>query len=144
MQLRSGPLRPHGTGCGLFGSQGNFEGAYALLRNEGLRVDADYVQIMTAVEPYSDGQCAHNEYKLTGVAYKLSNGGAAQPTRGERSQKKDDGPAEPQQRCVPGSTQACLGPGACKGGQACREDGRGFESCDCGGMSSGNANPNSQ
>ena len=35
--------------------------------------------------------------------------------------------------CVPGATQACVGPGGCSGGQACRADGAGFGSCDCGG-----------
>lgn len=35
-------------------------------------------------------------------------------------------------QCVPGATQACVGPGGCSGGQACREDGAGFEPCDCG------------
>jgi hypothetical protein len=35
-------------------------------------------------------------------------------------------------RCVPGTTQACVGPGGCTGGQACRADGMGFAACDCG------------
>lgn len=34
--------------------------------------------------------------------------------------------------CVPGSSQACVGPGGCQGGQACRADGAAFEPCDCG------------
>lgn len=34
--------------------------------------------------------------------------------------------------CVPGSTQQCVGPGACSGGQACLPDGSGFGPCDCG------------
>ena len=34
--------------------------------------------------------------------------------------------------CVPGSTQACVGPGGCSGGQVCRPDGTGFGACDCG------------
>jgi hypothetical protein len=33
--------------------------------------------------------------------------------------------------CVPGSTQACIGPGACHGGQACAPDGSRYETCDC-------------
>lgn len=38
----------------------------------------------------------------------------------------------PGQVCVPGATQECLGPGACRGAQACLTDGRGYGSCDCG------------
>ncbi len=38
----------------------------------------------------------------------------------------------PGRACVPGATQACVGPGDCKGGQACKDDGSGWERCDCG------------
>jgi hypothetical protein len=34
--------------------------------------------------------------------------------------------------CVPGATQACVGPGGCRGGQACAADGLIFGPCDCG------------
>jgi hypothetical protein len=34
--------------------------------------------------------------------------------------------------CVPGATQACVGPAACSGGQSCLPDGSGFGACDCG------------
>lgn len=34
--------------------------------------------------------------------------------------------------CTPGTTQACTGPGACVGGQACLSDGSGYGACACG------------
>jgi hypothetical protein len=34
--------------------------------------------------------------------------------------------------CQAGSTQACVGPGACSGGQVCLPDGSGWAACDCG------------
>lgn len=34
--------------------------------------------------------------------------------------------------CTKGETRACVGPAACKGGQACLTDGSGFGACDCG------------
>jgi hypothetical protein len=34
--------------------------------------------------------------------------------------------------CAPGATQECVGVGACKGGQQCRDDGTGWGQCDCG------------
>jgi hypothetical protein len=34
--------------------------------------------------------------------------------------------------CVPGTTQACVGPGKCEGGQSCLPDGSAFGPCDCG------------
>jgi len=39
--------------------------------------------------------------------------------------------------CLPGATQTCIGPGGCPGGQACRADGAGFTSCDCGTVTAG-------
>jgi hypothetical protein len=38
-----------------------------------------------------------------------------------------------EQICTPGSSQACVGPGGCAGGQACLGDGTGYDRCDCGG-----------
>jgi len=35
-------------------------------------------------------------------------------------------------QCTPGSTQTCVGPGACHGGQACLATGSGWAACDCG------------
>jgi hypothetical protein len=35
--------------------------------------------------------------------------------------------------CTPGDTKACVGPGACAGGQVCSADGRSYGACDCGG-----------
>jgi hypothetical protein len=37
----------------------------------------------------------------------------------------------PKLACTPGSTQACVGVGACSGGQACLKDGSGFGPCQC-------------
>lgn len=39
---------------------------------------------------------------------------------------------KPAPLCVPGSTQACIGPAGCSGGQACLPDGSGYETCNCG------------
>jgi hypothetical protein len=41
-------------------------------------------------------------------------------------------PSQPQRVCIPNDTKECLGPGACKGAQACREDGASYTPCDCG------------
>lgn len=41
-------------------------------------------------------------------------------------------PANPAPACVPGSTQACVGPAGCSGGQVCAADGARYEACDCG------------
>lgn len=35
-------------------------------------------------------------------------------------------------QCVPGQSIPCVGVGGCEGGQVCRDDGRGYGTCDCG------------
>jgi len=41
--------------------------------------------------------------------------------------------------CVPGETRECIGPGACRGGQACARDGASWGACDCGETTGGAA-----
>ena len=41
-------------------------------------------------------------------------------------------PPTPHELCTPGSTQRCVGPGACEGGQSCNAEGTAFLPCDCG------------
>lgn len=47
--------------------------------------------------------------------------------------------APPPRACVPGVTQACVGPGGCTGGQACADDGTRFEPCNCGAAAPGSS-----
>jgi len=58
----------------------------------------------------------------------------ARPAAGEDAPQTPTDRADPapRQACVPGSTQACVGPGACQGGQACSPDGSTWQLCDCG------------
>lgn len=67
----------HGSGCGFLGGLGNYDGALATLRNLAQEAGADYVQITGTQEPYSDGQCRHNEYVLQAVAYRTGPDTAA-------------------------------------------------------------------
>lgn len=55
---------------------------------------------------------------------------AEAPTPAQPGTPKDAPGAAP--LCIPGSTQTCVGPGGCAGGQACLSDGSGFAACDCG------------
>jgi len=41
-------------------------------------------------------------------------------------------PLAPTSACTPGETRACVGPGACQGGQSCLPNRSGFGACDCG------------
>ena len=56
----------------------------------------------------------------------------AQPPPPPPSPSLTPAPASsPPRVCVPGSSQACVGPGGCSGGQACSADGTHFAPCDC-------------
>jgi len=59
-----------GIGCGLLGLLGNRENAVYILKQKAVQHGANYVQILKTKEPYSDGQCRHNEFVLEGNAFK--------------------------------------------------------------------------
>jgi hypothetical protein len=50
-------------------------------------------------------------------------------------------PPPPVRACFPGSTQACVGPSGCHGGQACLPDAAAFGPCDCGADATGVSRP---
>lgn len=64
---------------------------------------------------------------------------AAEKARSEREAPESASPGE--KLCIPGSTQACVGPGGCRGGQSCNDEGSGFLPCDCGPPASAPAGP---
>src|SRR5262245_17486916 len=55
-----------------------------------------------------------------------------QPAAAAANESGGPGPAAAPRSCFPGATQACFGPGACRGGQQCLADGAAFGPCDCG------------
>lgn len=68
-----GPITAkHGGGCGLFGSQGNYEGAMNDLRNKAAERGANYVQIIRQEGEHMVGQCLDRAYVIDGFAFKKS------------------------------------------------------------------------
>lgn len=66
-----GPITAkHGGGCGLYGSQGNFEGAMNILRNKADERGAVYVQIISQQDEHMTGICLDRAYVIDGFAYK--------------------------------------------------------------------------
>ena len=55
-------------------------------------------------------------------------GGNDEPPRAPQPPQPPSGPGA----CIPGTTQACVGPAGCAGGQACLSGGSAFGPCDCG------------
>jgi hypothetical protein len=53
------------------------------------------------------------------------------PQRAPAEPSASGTPSIVERTCVPGSTQRCVGPGACEGGQECLKDGSGYGPCEC-------------
>lgn len=66
-----GPISAkHGGGCGLYGSQGDFEGAMNILRNKADERGAHYVQIISQQGEHMTGICLDRAYTIDGFAYR--------------------------------------------------------------------------
>jgi hypothetical protein len=83
--------------------------------------------VRCGTEPTDSTPDAGNAHQLGGWRLQPRPGG--QPS--EQAAPSPKGPPG-REACTPGETQMCVGPAACRGGQACRSDGSGFEPCDCG------------
>jgi hypothetical protein len=73
------------------------------------------------------GPIEPNEPTVTSEVVARCNGPGVKP----RAERQAVTPA-PVTTCIPGASQACVGPAACQGGQQCLPDGRSFGTCDCG------------
>jgi hypothetical protein len=95
-------------------------------------------RVTTAPGPRTTGP-RYERAKWMGQMVVECTGGEPTPAALSRSSSTlgpnvQDSPASPgpNQLCIPGATVECLGPGACRGAQACLADGRGYGACDCG------------
>lgn len=61
----------HGGGCGLYGAEGNFEGAAIILRNKAATMGANYVQILRQQGEHMTGICLDRGYTIDGMAYQV-------------------------------------------------------------------------
>jgi hypothetical protein len=96
------------------------------LRNQAAELGANFVQHDTPTMGQTGSENGSNTTTATvsGTAYSCKRKAAKAPAAPTLPPR----PAG----CTPGSTQACVGPGGCKGGQACVADGSGYSPCDCG------------
>ena len=68
-----------GSGCGITGTGGSYEGALRKLRLKAESLGADFVRLTEVKEPYHDHQCAHREFILEGIAYRVGAPDAPKP-----------------------------------------------------------------
>jgi Domain of unknown function (DUF4156) len=82
--VQLGPVTArHGGGCGLYGAEGNFEGAATILRNKAARMGANYVQIIHQQGEHMTGICLDRGYTIDAMAYHVE----AEPASGTAKQE---------------------------------------------------------
>jgi len=62
-----------GSGCGLYGSKGEYAEAHLDLKKSAVEMGADYIQIHSIDRPKTEGKCYRNELVIDGVAFKKKN-----------------------------------------------------------------------
>lgn len=104
--------------------------AERLCREQGYTVESGHELRQKLGHQAGQSQVAVVRSEATIVCGNVAN--ERPPIKLERPQPATPPPvAAPAPACVPGATQACVGPGGCSGGQACASDGARFEPCVC-------------
>jgi hypothetical protein len=119
----------HGSGCGLIGDRGSYEGAIALARDRTASVGGDYVELVKVTGPHFDAVCFDNRYVVHAIAFKLAVAPrppqGAPPLAASATTAKDavgcDPPCSPGYACNVGVCLAVCNP-PCAVGQICRQD----------------------
>jgi len=109
-------------------------GAYEVLAHAGVPIEP--ARVSSAPGPRSTGSRYQHPDWVGELVVACATPGA-EPRALESAVVAPPAPASarlplPDQLCIPGVTQLCLGPAACRGAQACLADGRGYGPCDCG------------
>lgn len=134
-----------GRGGGAFGgswisNEDLIEYAMNDLRNQAADLGANYIQHDTPTMGVAggDGGTTTTTATVTGTAYRCKQKMRPPPRHATEEVARPEPDPEPdpepkaERACVPGATQACVGPGGCSGGQFCLDDGSRFSRCDCG------------
>jgi hypothetical protein len=109
-----------GSGCGISGHRGSYEGAEANLRDETAAMGGDYVEIVKIVPAIQTLDCLSNRWAIEGMAYRT--GSAVTPAPPPAPAVVDCvPPCSPGYACSAGSCLAVCNP-ACGPHQICRQD----------------------
>jgi hypothetical protein len=109
-------------------------GEYEVLENAGVPIEP--TRVSSAPGPRSTGS-RYQRPDWVGELVVVCGAARAEPLARESAVSTSPSPVAaraplPDQLCIPGVTQLCLGSAACRGAQACLADGRGYGPCDCG------------
>jgi hypothetical protein len=109
-----------GSGCGMLGHAGSYEGAEAKLRDETAVMGGDYVEIVKVIPAIQSLDCLSNRWAIEGIAYRT--GSAVPPAPPPAPAVVDcTPPCSPGYACSAGTCLALCNP-ACGPDQICRQD----------------------
>jgi hypothetical protein len=112
----------NGSGCGIYGATGSYDGAVIDLRNRTAALGGNYVEIVTLVPPHLSGMCPVDTFAIHGIAYR---GTEAQTTASQSLQSPPnascDPPCSPGYSCSGAKCMAVCNP-ACAASEVCRPD----------------------
>jgi hypothetical protein len=106
----------HGSGCGMTGAEGSYDGAVGILRNKAVQRGGNYVQVLTAVGPHTENGCYDNRFIVSAVIYRT---GPASPEA--LSAAACEPPCSPGYACESGACVAQCNP-PCAANETCRQD----------------------
>jgi hypothetical protein len=112
---------------------------YEILESVGAPISPP--RVSTAPGPRSTGSRYQHPDWAGQIVVACVQTGRARPTAAPLPAVQTPASASDERVCVPGATQECLGPAACRGAQACLLDGRGYGACDCGNAGSASVAP---
>jgi len=107
-----------GDGCGVVGTQGTYGHAVARLRNRAARMGANYVELVTVVEPHPLQSCFDNTLTIRAMVYRVQG---VPPREASNADDACDPPCSPGYACDEGECEPVCNP-ECAQGQVCRAD----------------------
>ncbi len=117
-----GPVEAvHGHGCGSHGREGQYESAYAELRNTAASRGATYVKIVQMIEPHSENpRCYDQRFIIRGLAYAPGEA-TSEAQQAPEATNNCNPPCSPGYECQAGVCVALCNP-PCSPGYECAND----------------------
>jgi hypothetical protein len=109
-----------GSGCGILGHSGSYEGAEAKLRAETAAMGGDYVEIVRVLPAIQTLDCLSDRWAIEGVAYRTGSAVIPAPPP-VPAVAECTPPCSPGYACSAGTCLAQCNP-ACGPDQICRQD----------------------
>jgi hypothetical protein len=107
-----------GSGCGVFGVKGSYEGALADLRNRAAELGGNFVKIENVIGPHDESGCHSSAFEIRGVLFMIAQDVPSPSGPSPNNAAECDPPCSPGFGCQAGTcTPMCNPP--CLTGEVC-------------------------